>query len=194
MTPHPTPHTHHTHTHTHTPRHQVVDLVYRTLLEDEDETVALPASLGRQVLKPLQWLQTRLPVLPFTNAMHTVDFIDEISRDKVVPAGAAGYADLGIVPQKVRPPARRAPGAAFGCCCCCCWCCSPARALAGLFCSPASPASSSCPPAQVTEGLAIEALRQSREGGYSLGDSSAIAKNLPTHIRKYYGMEVEQGK
>ncbi len=49
-------------------------------------------------------------------------------------------------------------------------------------------------PLQVTEGLAIEPIRHSRVGGYQLGDASAIAKNLPTHIRKYYGMEVEQGK
>ena len=79
-----------------------MDLVYRTLLEDEDETVAIPSSLGRLLLKPLQALQTKLPVLPFTNPLHTVDYIDEISRDKLVPPGARGYADLDIVPQKVR--------------------------------------------------------------------------------------------
>jgi hypothetical protein len=74
-----------------------------------------------------------------TNPMHTVDFIDEISRDKVVPAGALGYAALDILPQKVAawhclalrcagrpPPLRlllvlplecRGP-ARFGRCCC----------------------------------------------------------------------------
>jgi hypothetical protein len=36
-----------------------VDLIYRTLLEDEDETMAIPASLGRMLLKPLQALQVR---------------------------------------------------------------------------------------------------------------------------------------
>jgi hypothetical protein len=37
----------------------MVDLVYRTLLEDEDETLSLPSSLGRALLKPLQALQVR---------------------------------------------------------------------------------------------------------------------------------------
>jgi hypothetical protein len=46
-------------------------------------------------------LQTKLPV-SLTNPMHTVDYIDEISRDKLVPAGELGYADLDMVPQKVR--------------------------------------------------------------------------------------------
>lgn len=36
-----------------------------------------------------------------TSPLATEDYVEEMLRDKVVPAGALGYADLGIVPQKV---------------------------------------------------------------------------------------------
>lgn len=43
----------------------------------------------------------QLPPMPGRNYMFTGDFVDEISRDKLAPAGSLGYADLGIVPLKV---------------------------------------------------------------------------------------------
>lgn len=61
-----------------------------------------------------------------------------------MPAGALGYADLGILPMKV------------------------------------------------TEGLPLEAIRFQRTGGYSLGDTKAIAKSLPASVKRYFGMQVPQ--
>lgn len=45
-------------------------------------------------------------------------------------------------------------------------------------------------PQKVTEGLALEPIRYSRVGGYELGDTSELAKSLPTTVKKYFGMEV----
>lgn len=39
--------------------------------------------------------------MPGRNYMYTGDFVDELSRDKLAPAGSLGYTDLGIVPLKV---------------------------------------------------------------------------------------------
>ncbi len=39
--------------------------------------------------------------MPGRNYMFTGDFVDEISRDKLAPAGSLGYSDLDIVPLKV---------------------------------------------------------------------------------------------
>lgn len=36
-----------------------------------------------------------------TSPMATSDYVEEMQRDKVVPAGAYGYEQLEIVPQKV---------------------------------------------------------------------------------------------
>jgi NADH dehydrogenase (ubiquinone) 1 alpha subcomplex subunit 9 len=47
-------------------------------------------------------------------------------------------------------------------------------------------------PMKVTEGLAIEAIRYQRTGGYSFGDSKALAKSLPASVKRYFGMQVPQ--
>lgn len=79
---------------------QVVDLVYKMLLVDEDETVALPAALARLAFSPVDKLNRILPDLRL-NYMNTAGYVDELSVDRVAPAGARGYAELGITPTSV---------------------------------------------------------------------------------------------
>lgn len=43
-------------------------------------------------------------------------------------------------------------------------------------------------PMKVTEGLAIEAVRYQRTGGYSYGDTKTLAKSLPANVKRYWGM------
>jgi hypothetical protein len=46
---------------------------------------------------------------------------------------------------------------------------------------------------KVTEGLPIEAVRYQRTGGYSYGDTKALAKSLPATVKRYWGMESSPG-
>ena len=40
--------------------------------------------------------------LPMDNYMNSMDYVEEVTRDALPPAGALGYADLGLKPNKVR--------------------------------------------------------------------------------------------
>ncbi len=42
-------------------------------------------------------------------------------------------------------------------------------------------------PHKVTDGLAVELIRYQRTGGYEGGDTSQLAKALPTKVKKYFG-------
>lgn len=79
---------------------QIVDLIYATLLEDEDETVTIPSWLGQPLLKPIDLMNRMMPQL--LNFTLTSDAVAEATVDKVVPeAGVLTYRDLDVVPQKV---------------------------------------------------------------------------------------------
>jgi NADH dehydrogenase (ubiquinone) 1 alpha subcomplex subunit 9 len=43
-------------------------------------------------------------------------------------------------------------------------------------------------PLKVTEGIAIEAFRYGRYGGYSLGNAATLARHLPDHVRRMFGL------
>ncbi|KAG2448737.1 hypothetical protein HYH02_006091 [Chlamydomonas schloesseri] len=120
---------------------EVYDLLLKTLRIYRDDTVHLPAWAVKAMYKPFDSVRRMLPGLPMTSPLATEDYVEEMLRDKVVPAGALGYADLGIVPQKV------------------------------------------------TDGLAIEPVRHARVGGYRWGDMSAVAKDIPESVRKYYNIK-----
>lgn len=79
---------------------QLVDLVYSTLLEDEDETVNVPSAIAKLAFAPIDKLNRILPDMRF-NHMNTAAYVDEVSVDRVAPAGADGYKALGISPSKV---------------------------------------------------------------------------------------------
>uniref|UniRef100_A0A383VU92 NAD-dependent epimerase/dehydratase domain-containing protein n=1 Tax=Tetradesmus obliquus TaxID=3088 RepID=A0A383VU92_TETOB len=121
-----------------------VSLIQECLHILEDTTMYVPAALAKAAYAPGDMLRRKLPPMPGRNYMYSGDYIDEISRDKVVPEGSLGYADLGILPMKV------------------------------------------------TEGFPIEAIRYQRTGGYSFGDSKALAKSLPASVKRYFGMQVPQ--
>ncbi|GFR45652.1 hypothetical protein Agub_g7063 [Astrephomene gubernaculifera] len=80
---------------------EVYDLLLKTLRIHRDDTVHLPAWLVKLMYKPMDSIRRKLPGLPMTSPMATDDYVEESLRDKVVPAGALSYADLGITPQKV---------------------------------------------------------------------------------------------
>lgn len=80
---------------------QVYDLLLKTLRIYRDDTVHLPAWAVSAMYKPMDMIRTKLPGLPMTSPMATSDYVEEMQRDKVVPAGAYGYEQLEIVPQKV---------------------------------------------------------------------------------------------
>lgn len=120
----------------------MVKVIQECLHVLEDNTMYVPAALAKLAYTPGDFLRTKIPPMPGRNYMYTGDFVDELSRDKLAPAGSLGYTDLGIVPLKV------------------------------------------------TEGLAIEAIRYQRTGGYSLGDTKALAKSLPASVKRYFGMEI----
>ncbi|GIL71260.1 hypothetical protein Vretimale_2871 [Volvox reticuliferus] len=80
---------------------EVYDLLLKTLRIHRDDTVHLPAWAIKAMYKPMDAVRRMLPGLPMTSPLATDDYVEESLRDKVVPAGALGYADLDIVPQKV---------------------------------------------------------------------------------------------
>jgi hypothetical protein len=43
---------------------------------------------------------------------------------------------------------------------------------------------------KITEGMAIEPIRYQRVGGYSYGDTKALAKSLPASVKRYFGMNL----
>ncbi|EFJ44232.1 NADH:ubiquinone oxidoreductase 39 kDa subunit [Volvox carteri f. nagariensis] len=80
---------------------EVYDLLLKTLRIHRDDTWHLPAWIVKAMYKPMDSVRRKLPGLPMTSPMATDDYVEECLRDKVVPAGVKGYADLDIVPQKV---------------------------------------------------------------------------------------------
>eukprot|EP00879_Flechtneria_rotunda_P002683 GHRR01002889.1.p2 GENE.GHRR01002889.1~~GHRR01002889.1.p2 ORF type:complete len:173 (+),score=58.59 GHRR01002889.1:1284-1802(+) len=119
----------------------MVRVIQDCLHELEDHTMYVPSAIAKAVYAPVDAIRKKLPPLPGRNYMFTTDYVNEISRDKVAPAGVLGYKELGIVPVKV------------------------------------------------TEGMAIEAIRYERVGGYTLGDTKTLAKSLPTNVKRYLGMQ-----
>ncbi|KAG2498336.1 hypothetical protein HYH03_003596 [Edaphochlamys debaryana] len=80
---------------------EVYDLLLKTLRITRDDTVHLPAWAVKAMYKPMDALRRSLPGLPMTSPLATADYVEECLRDKVVPPGALGYADLDINPAKV---------------------------------------------------------------------------------------------
>jgi len=140
----------------------LADLVFGTLHETrEDNSVPVPKPIAKAMWAPLDALRRRLPPgLPFlANYMQSADWAEEISEEKLPPTMRGAGA------------ARRHPlpdgMARFG------------RTYGDLGVAPQ----------RVTEGLAVEALRFGRTGGYALGDTKELARGLPASVKRYFGMD-----
>lgn len=79
----------------------MVELIHECLHETDDNTLYVPSAIAKMAYAPGDAIRAKLPPLPGRNYMYTVDYVDEISRDKLIPEGVSSYADLGISPIKV---------------------------------------------------------------------------------------------
>jgi NADH dehydrogenase (ubiquinone) 1 alpha subcomplex subunit 9 len=143
----------------------LVDLVFGTLHETRDDnSVAVPLAIAKAMWAPLDAVRRSVPPgLPFlTNYMQSADWADEISEEKLPPALKKGLRG------KAGPGSAAAAAAA-----------AAERTYADLGVAPQ----------RVTEGLAVEALRFGRTGGYSLGDTKELARGLPASVKRYFGMD-----
>lgn len=145
----------------------LADLVFGTLHETRDDnSVAVPKPLAKAMWAPLDVARRSVPPgLPFlTNYMQSADWAEEISEEKLPPSmKMAGAVAAGGA------AARQQQRAAA----------ESARTYADLGVAPQ----------RITEGLAVEALRFGRQGGYSLGDTKELARGLPASVKRYFGMD-----
>lgn len=80
---------------------QVYDVINKTLRMHTDDTVHVPAWLAKAMFAPKDWARSKMPNLPMSSWMSSANYVEEVIRDKIVPKGALGYADLEIQPQPV---------------------------------------------------------------------------------------------
>ena len=140
----------------------LADLVFGTLHETRDDnSVAVPKAIAKAMWAPLDAARRHVPPgLPFlTNFMQSADWAEEISEEKL-------------------PPSIKKRGVA-----------GAAAASAAVAAEERSYADLGVAPQRVTEGLAVEALRFGRTGGYSLGDTKELARGLPASVKRYFGMD-----
>ncbi|GMH38510.1 hypothetical protein BSKO_06394 [Bryopsis sp. KO-2023] len=78
---------------------QAVDLVFDEMREKRT-TMYFPAPLAKMFVLPHTLLHKKLP-LHFFSHMLTADFINELSKDNVLPADVLTFADLGMEPRSV---------------------------------------------------------------------------------------------
>ena len=128
--------------------------------------------------------------------MNTAGYVDELSVDRVAPAGARGYAELGITPTSVTEGLavemiRRV-------------CCAP-RAVSRRFTPPLASAGPApprllpralLPRTALTTPIAPPAYHPlppprsfHRVGGYRHGDMKSVSKAVPDHIKKFFGLD-----
>jgi hypothetical protein len=79
----------------------VYDKVIETLRLRVDDTVHVPKAVAKAILGPLNAVRRAVPALPMDNYTMSTDYVEEMTRDRVAPRGALGYAELGIKPAKV---------------------------------------------------------------------------------------------
>ena len=142
---------------------ELADLVFGTLHETRDDnSVAVPKAIAKAMWAPLDAVRRSVPPgLPFlANYMQSADWAEEIAEEKLPPEMKRQRQGAG----------RRAAAAAAA---------AATRTYADLGVAPQ----------RVTEGLAVEALRFGRQGGYSLGDTKELARGLPASVKRHFGME-----
>ncbi|KAF5842982.1 NADH:ubiquinone oxidoreductase 39 kDa subunit [Dunaliella salina] len=80
---------------------EVYDTLIKTLRLKSDDTIHLPKALATALLKPMDKVRRLTPPLPTDTYFNSVDYVEEATRDRVMPAGALGYKDLDFKSNKV---------------------------------------------------------------------------------------------
>lgn len=139
----------------------LADLVFGTLHETRDDnSVAVPKPLAKAMWAPLDAVRKSVPPgLPFLTNYMQ----------------SADWAEE--ISEEKLPPSMKAAAS------------RSAAAAAAAAKQGRSYADLGVAPQRVTEGLAVEALRFGRTGGYSLGDTKELARGLPATVKRYFGMD-----
>ncbi|MEW5302262.1 MAG: hypothetical protein WDW36_005064 [Sanguina aurantia] len=80
---------------------QLYDVIIKTLRLHTDDTIHVPAWFAKLMWRNKSWWRRRLPSLPVASYMASVDYVEEVTRDRVAPEGSLGYVDLEIKAVKV---------------------------------------------------------------------------------------------
>lgn len=138
----------------------LVDLVFGTLHETRDDnSVAVPKPLAKAMWAPLDAVRRSVP--------PGLPFLTNYMQ-------SADWAEE-ISEEKLPPAMKIAAGGN--------------KRAAAAAAAVRTYADLGVAPQRVTEGLAVEALRFGRTGGYSLGDTKELARSLPASVKRYFGMD-----
>eukprot|EP00803_Ostreobium_quekettii_P001733 evm.model.scf_924.6 EVM.evm.TU.scf_924.6 scf_924:37851-40740(-) len=77
-----------------------VDLVFN-IMREKQTSMLMPSFVAKALVYPIHTLLHKRIPMPLSNHFMTADFIDELSKDTVLPEDVANFSHLGIDPRKV---------------------------------------------------------------------------------------------
>lgn len=80
---------------------EIYHLLTKVVRKDVDESYAVPKWLLKALYARKDFGRRLIPNMSGGSFIKSADYVEEMCADKVVPAGVAGYADLGIQPRSV---------------------------------------------------------------------------------------------